>query len=95
VPTGARPDQQSERILGRCQLLEEVLRGNVKAEKHLRLIVQETRPMAESIATRPSNFSDGQYEFKNRASSQLAEDGTRGALETLNPHLLHKRVRTR
>jgi nitrogen-specific signal transduction histidine kinase len=82
-------------ILGRCQLLEEVLRGNVEAEKHLRLIIEETRRMAERIATRPCNFSDGQYEFKSRESSQIVEGGARGAFETLNPHLPQKRFRTR
>lgn len=82
-------------ILGRCQLLEEVLRGNVEAEKHLRLIVEETRRMAERIASRPCHLGEGQYEFKSRESSQIAECGPRGALETLHAQLPQKTAKTR
>jgi hypothetical protein len=46
-------------ILGRCDLLSDYLQPESEAAKHLRLIREAARHMAENIADRPCQIAPG------------------------------------
>lgn len=63
-------------ILGRCELLGDVLQGNAAAKKHLRLIVEEARQMAARIAERPCQMAEERYKSVSHESSEAEGAGS-------------------